>query len=240
MTGHLALFAALSADTPISEDGWRAASLFDDTESETAVFYVRGPTPRHPRETAMPKPGPKELQIRAMQEQNAKNHPKPAARAAVLKRLAAEIADQASKPKGSTEPQEKPTMNTRAKKKAATKKKAKKPTAKKKAPAKATRKTARAAPSSPASAPAAKPGTKARYDWKAISEAASAGKLPPEPDFTAACNAPYRERLAEITALAKAGDVKGLRAMEIPDYNSIVRTLARYRDLAVTALTAGG
>lgn len=74
----------------------------------------------------------------------------------------------------------------------------------------------------------------------AIVEAAKAGKLPTPPDFSAPSRERYRAKLAEVVKLAKAGDVKALRAVEINPSCSGPAAIARYRDLCVVALTAKG
>lgn len=70
---------------------------------------------------------------------------------------------------------------------------------------------------------------------------AAAGKLPAPVIFENA-TAPdvYKKQAADLAALAKAGDLRGLKAAKIPSYNSYVRKLAVYRDLAVIALQAKG
>lgn len=68
--------------------------------------------------------------------------------------------------------------------------------------------------------------------------AAERGELPPAPDFSAATHARFRKRLAEIVALAEAGDIAGLRAVVINPVSTSPKAMARYRDLAVVALEA--
>lgn len=70
--------------------------------------------------------------------------------------------------------------------------------------------------------------------------AAERGELPPAPDFSAATHARFRKRLAEIVALAEAGDVAGLRAVVINPVSTSPKAMARYRDMAVIALKARG
>lgn len=90
---------------------------------------------------------------------------------------------------------------------------------------------------------AAEPGGKA---GKPLGKRASAlaaaerGELPPAPDFSAATHARFRKRLAEIVALAEAGDVAGLRSVVINPVSTSPKAMARYRDLAVIALEASG
>jgi len=70
----------------------------------------------------------------------------------------------------------------------------------------------------------------------AILEAAKAGTLPEPPDFSAKTHERFRPKLAKVVELAKAGDIKGLKAMEINPVSSSPKAMARYRDLCVIAL----
>ncbi|MFO0271536.1 MAG: hypothetical protein ACK53W_13495 [Gemmatimonadota bacterium] len=72
----------------------------------------------------------------------------------------------------------------------------------------------------------------------AVQAAASAGVLPAAPDFSAETHKRWRGKLAAVVAMVEAGDVDGLRALEIPTYSTSPKAIARYRDLAVAALTA--
>jgi hypothetical protein len=72
----------------------------------------------------------------------------------------------------------------------------------------------------------------------AVLAAAQAGKLPPPPDFSAPTHARYRDAAKDLVALAKAGDIKGLKAVVIKPYSSSPKAMAKYRDLAVIALEA--
>lgn len=72
----------------------------------------------------------------------------------------------------------------------------------------------------------------------AIEASARAGHMPSPPDFTAATHERYRPKLAEVVALAKARDLKGLRAYEINPYSTSPKAIKRYRDLAILALEA--
>jgi hypothetical protein len=72
----------------------------------------------------------------------------------------------------------------------------------------------------------------------AIEAAAREGKLPAAPDFSAATHERFRPRLAEVVKLAKAGDVKGLKAFEINATSTSPKAIARYRDLCVIAIEA--
>jgi hypothetical protein len=74
----------------------------------------------------------------------------------------------------------------------------------------------------------------------AIEEAARRGKLPAPPDFSAPTHKRFRNKLAAVVELAKAGDLDGLRAFEINPVSSSPKAIARYRDLCVVALEARG
>ena len=73
---------------------------------------------------------------------------------------------------------------------------------------------------------------------KAIIEQAQAGALPAAPDFSKPTHARFRAKLAKLVALAEAGDVEGLKAIEINPVSTSPKAMARYRDLAVVALEA--
>jgi hypothetical protein len=72
----------------------------------------------------------------------------------------------------------------------------------------------------------------------AIDAAAREGKLPAAPDFSAPTHARFRNKLASVVELAKAGDLTGLRGFEINPVSSSPKAIARYRDLCVIALEA--
>ena len=72
----------------------------------------------------------------------------------------------------------------------------------------------------------------------AVLATAQAGKLPPPPDFSAPTHARYRDALKELVALAKAGNIEALKALEFKTYSSSPKAMAKYRDLAVIALEA--
>ena len=72
----------------------------------------------------------------------------------------------------------------------------------------------------------------------AIEAAAREGKLPEPPDFSAETHKRFRKKLASVVELAKAGDLKGLRAIEINPVSSSPKAIARYRELCVIALEA--
>lgn len=71
-----------------------------------------------------------------------------------------------------------------------------------------------------------------------IADNAARGILPPAPDFSAETHRRFRGKLAEIVALAEAGDVAALKAFSINPYSSSPKALDRYRNLAVAALEA--
>ena len=73
---------------------------------------------------------------------------------------------------------------------------------------------------------------------QAIRDQAQTGALPPAPDFSKPTHARFRAKLAQIVALAEAGDIAALQAFEINPVSSSPKALARYRDLCVIAITA--
>ena len=60
----------------------------------------------------------------------------------------------------------------------------------------------------------------------------------PAPDFSKPTHARFRAKLAQIVALAEAGDIAALQAFEINPVSSSPKAMARYRDLCVIAITA--
>lgn len=72
----------------------------------------------------------------------------------------------------------------------------------------------------------------------AIEAAARKGKLPEPPDFGAPTHTRFRNKLAGVVELAKAGDLKGLQAFQINPISSSPKAIARYRDLCIIALEA--
>jgi hypothetical protein len=114
------------------------------------------------------------------------------------------------------------------------------------APAKAMPKTAtaKAAPAKEKPAPAdpkaiaAALKSGARHTEARLMEVAAAGIMPPAPDFSAETHRRFRKRLSEVEALAKAGDLKGLRAYAINPVSSSPRAIDRYRRAAIAALEA--
>jgi hypothetical protein len=67
---------------------------------------------------------------------------------------------------------------------------------------------------------------------------AQAGKIPAPPDFSADTHTRFRPKLAELVALVKAKDVKGLKAYPINPISTSPKAMNRYRNLAVVALEA--
>jgi hypothetical protein len=100
-------------------------------------------------------------------------------------------------------------------------------------PAKAPK--AAAEPKAPKAPKADKPlGIRAQREADAL-----AGILPTPPDFSAPTHKPYRARLEALVALVQAGDIKGLRDIEmIPPRSTSPKALHRYRDLALMAFCA--
>ena len=68
---------------------------------------------------------------------------------------------------------------------------------------------------------------------------AEAGKLPAAPDFSAPTHKRFRPLLEEIKALIEDMDVAGLKSLDIKPTSSSPKALARFRDLAVLALSVG-
>ena len=67
---------------------------------------------------------------------------------------------------------------------------------------------------------------------KAIIEQAQAGALPAAPDFSTPTHARFRAKLAKLVALAEAGDIEGLKAIEINPVSTSPKAMARYRGQA--------
>jgi hypothetical protein len=137
------------------------------------------------------------------------------------------------------------TMTAKTEQNDTSKPAAKKPA--KKAPAKKAAK--KAAAKKPAAKKAAKIGkptngkpakaAKALGKRAAIIDAAKAGKMPAAPDFSAATHTRFRPKLEEVVALAKAGDLKGLKAYKYEGFlSSSPKAIMRYRDLCIMALEA--
>ena len=73
---------------------------------------------------------------------------------------------------------------------------------------------------------------------QSILDQAQTGALPGAPDFSKPTHARFRAKLAQIVALAEAGDIAALQAFEINPVSSSPKAMARYRDLCVIAITA--
>jgi hypothetical protein len=73
---------------------------------------------------------------------------------------------------------------------------------------------------------------------QAAVDLAQSGTLPTAPDFSKPTHARFRAKLAQIVALAEAGDIAALKAFEINPVSSSPKAMARYRDLCVIAITA--
>jgi hypothetical protein len=73
---------------------------------------------------------------------------------------------------------------------------------------------------------------------QAILDQAQTGALPPAPDLSKPTHARFRTKLAQIVALAEAGDVAALLAFENNSVSSSPTAMARYRDLCVIVITA--
>ena len=110
---------------------------------------------------------------------------------------------------------------------------------------KAKRSTAKRAANPAASKKAQKPAAKQEPvstrplgKRAAIEAAAREGKLPEPPDFSAETHKRFRNKLASVVELTKAGDLEALRAFKINPVSSSPKAIARYRDLCVIALEA--
>ena len=73
---------------------------------------------------------------------------------------------------------------------------------------------------------------------QAILDQAQTGALPTAPDFSKPTHARFRAKLAQIVALAEAGDIAALQGFEINPVSSSPKAMARYRDLCVIAIMA--
>jgi len=94
------------------------------------------------------------------------------------------------------------------------------------------------APKAPKAAKPAKAEKAGPGKFAAIREAAERGELPPAPDFSADVHKRNRGRLAQLVAMAEAGDVAGLEAFPIKPNCTSPKAMDRYRNLAVIALKA--
>ena len=73
---------------------------------------------------------------------------------------------------------------------------------------------------------------------QAAVDLAQSGTLPTAPDFSKPTHARFRAKLAQIVALAEAGDIAALQAFEINPVSSSPKAMARYRDFCVIAIKA--
>jgi hypothetical protein len=73
---------------------------------------------------------------------------------------------------------------------------------------------------------------------QAIRDQIQSGALPQPPDFSKPTHARFRAKLAQIVALAEAGNITALQAFEINPVSSSPKAMARYRDLCVIAIAA--
>ena len=71
---------------------------------------------------------------------------------------------------------------------------------------------------------------------QAIRDQAQTGALPQVPNFSTPTHTRFRAKLAQIVALAEAGDIAALQAFEINPVSSSPKAMARYRALCVIAL----
>ena len=85
------------------------------------------------------------------------------------------------------------------------------------------------------------PSGKHMYNWRDAEDAASKGRIPEPPDYSAKTHEPYRLLIDACEELARAGDLKGLQDLQIcparKELSSTPRSLKRWRDLCVRALT---
>ena len=70
---------------------------------------------------------------------------------------------------------------------------------------------------------------------QAILDQAQTGALPQAPNFSKPTHARFRAKLAQIVALAEAGDIAALQTFEINPVSSIPKPMARHRDICVIA-----
>lgn len=80
--------------------------------------------------------------------------------------------------------------------------------------------------------------TAGRYDWAAAAESAKAGKMPTAPDFSASTHDGYRKRFDAVVAMAKAGDLAGLKKDDTKPISGSRKIICRYRDAVIVALGA--
>lgn len=82
------------------------------------------------------------------------------------------------------------------------------------------------------------------YKWGEAEDAASKGRLPEPPDYSAKTHEPYRLLIDACEKLARAGDLRGLQNLQIcparKELSSTPHSLKRWRDLCVRALSLRG
>ncbi|PQO23372.1 hypothetical protein C2I36_07970 [Rhodobacteraceae bacterium WD3A24] len=66
-----------------------------------------------------------------------------------------------------------------------------------------------------------------RHTESRLMRVAEAGIIPPTPDYSAPTHARLRKKLAEVTTLVAAGDIRGLEAIEISTKSSSPRAIDR-------------
>jgi hypothetical protein len=77
-------------------------------------------------------------------------------------------------------------------------------------------------------------------EWAHRRALAQRGIMPPMPDYSAPTHDAYREKINIIKRLADEGDVETLKAITIVERSTTPVSLAKYRDLAIHALTIRG
>jgi hypothetical protein len=77
-------------------------------------------------------------------------------------------------------------------------------------------------------------------EWAQRRALAERGIIPPMPDYSAPTHDAYREKINIIKQLVDDGDVETLKAITIVERSSTPVSLAKYRDLAIHALTIRG
>lgn len=74
-----------------------------------------------------------------------------------------------------------------------------------------------------------------RIDWEGMRATALRGRIPTPPVLRTQDRSRWR-LLEDVELAAKAGDRRKLAAMNIGDYNTVIRMIGRYRDLCIMAL----
>ncbi len=73
--------------------------------------------------------------------------------------------------------------------------------------------------------------------WAHRKALAEQGIVPQMPDYSAPTHAAYRSRIVALRKLVDAADLETLKAVTIVERSSTPESLAKYRDLAIHALT---